>query len=159
VITGVNDTVLPCTVTVTVRLDPDMKPNIVSAYNGFSPSSRVWKSSLTSRWRHAKSERVLTGLPLANLKGSGSFASYRVALVGVFGHVLGRFVKPISNRRLVWKTHKVRHFRPPDGLLRTAGTKQIRIDVASLMMRFDEPDISITTVVVSNLLRDFGQNN
>jgi hypothetical protein len=98
VITGVKDTVLPCTETVTVKLDPDMEPDTVSGYPGFSPSSRVWKSSLTSRWRHAKSEMVLTGLPLANLKGSGSFASYRVALVGVFGHMLGRFAKPIGNQ-------------------------------------------------------------
>lgn len=75
VISGVNDIVLPFIETVTVRFEPEMEPNTVSGCPGLTPSSRVWKSSLTSRWRHAKSERVLTGLPLANLKGSGSFAS------------------------------------------------------------------------------------
>jgi hypothetical protein len=92
---GVKDMVLPCTETLTVRLEPDMEPDTVSGSPGLTPSSRVWKSSLTSRWRHAKSERVLTGLPFANLKGSGSLASYRVGLVGVFGH---RFARPINSQ-------------------------------------------------------------
>ncbi|KAH0294511.1 hypothetical protein KCU62_g356, partial [Aureobasidium sp. EXF-3399] len=67
---GVKDTVLPCTQTVTVRFGPEIEPNTLSGFPGFAPNSKVWKSSLTSRWRHAKSERVLTGLPLANMKGT-----------------------------------------------------------------------------------------
>ena len=72
---------------VTERVVPEREPDNCGGFGGRNPDSYCWMNAKISLRRHAHSSAVVTLLPLANVKGSGSALSLKPESVrGVVEH-------------------------------------------------------------------------